>query len=239
MIENQEKGAGMMFLEEENDPYEGLSDDERRARIAQETLQKAHNFVDGVAANLRSVLNERKQSELSSDIPLCTQQYGTDCGIACARMALQYYGNEDMGTDGFITRGRELGADIMIINDVNGDPGPISTPGLTKRVAESCGIDVKNNVTSWDGSQQSFISALMAGQPIEIGLPYSAIHPEDERPRHHGVIVKGFRISDSDDIQFIINDPKPEVGGEIEIDRYTLAKGLTKMFTIYEKKKEL
>lgn len=233
MAENLESSG---FITDPNDPYQGLTDEERRLRIAQEALSKAEDFVDRMASDLKMVLKQKSEPDCLNNIPLCVQEYGTDCGIACARMALQYYGVEDMGTNGFVSRGHDLGVEAMTINDVDGNPEPVATPELVKKVVESFNIEQQMISTSGESSRQTFIDAILAGQPIEVGLPFSAIHPEDQRQRFHGIIVKGFKLNESNDIEFVINDPKPKIGGEKIINGNVLAKGLTKMFTVYRMK---
>lgn len=232
MAENLES---FEYITDPDDLYQGLNDEERRLRIAQEALNRAEDFVVKAVIDLKKALEQENESEHINNIPLCTQEYGTDCGIACARMVLQYYGIEDMGTNGFVAKGHVLGTEAIILDDVDGNPGPAASPDLIRKVLRPFNVDQQIFSTSGEDSRQIFIDAMLSDQPIEVGLPFSAIHPEDQRPRYHAIIVKGFRSNDSNDIEFVINDPKPEIGGEKTIDGKTLAKGLTKIFTVYQK----
>jgi len=75
------------------------------------------------------------------------------------------------------------------------------------------------------------LEALVKQRPIIVGIDFYALHPDYEKDitRSHGIVIKGYKLDEKGQIKILANDPKPKVGGEIELSYAQFLKAIEKM----------
>ncbi len=204
-----------------------------------ESSREISRVADQLSQTLIDDLGERGAREQILNIPVLTQEYGTDCGIACARMAVVHFGEEDPGTDGLSQKAEKAGFPFRMIRDAKGGKGPSADPAqLADILRDEYAIKRETKHTSPEEKASAIVQALKAGDPVQLSIFYHDLHPEDtsEMNRNHAVLVKGYRVKEGGEFVLVANDPKPEVGGETEIGKDLLERVLEGPVYVYSKK---
>ncbi len=203
---------------------------------------EAQELAEKISEVLSANLKENDLNEKIAPVPNLYQQYSTDCGIAVDRMVIAYYGFEDPGTDEYVTLAKERDLNIREATGADGKTGPASDDVTTQRLLESKYNIFRRPVFGSNEDQlNGFTQSLINARPILLSFNFHDLHPEDKSTmeRSHAVLVKGYRFNSEGQLVIVINDPKPEVGGEIEIEENKLAKALQKDFFVYSNKEEI
>jgi hypothetical protein len=190
-------------------------------QLHQELQEKVEEISKKIQDALRDDLHERGKHENIHEVPVLYQEYGTDCAIAVARMAMAYYGEEDTGTDEFVREATELGADVPEAIDAVDNKGPRGTPQTLTVVLEKHGINLR---LSKHPLEESFVRAIKRGDPIYLAINFHTLYPDDTSTliRDHAVLAKGYRLKEDGSIAVVVNDPKPVIGGERELTQEQL-----------------
>lgn len=199
---------------------------------AKKSEEIAREIFDG----LKKDLQEQKIREKIINIPLIEQSGGTDCAIACLRMVLTYLTDKykDTGFENFIELSKDCyGIEFRTVKGVYGDSGfegdSLSISRFIERSKKDYDIQMKD--LSKKEQYHELLKALKHQQPILMGVDFHVLHPDYERDikRSHMVLIKGYRLDENDEIKLVVNDPKPKVGGELEISQQQLAKAIENM----------
>lgn len=89
---------------------------------------QAQKLAQQIADVLKNDLKEKNVQEKTTQVPLLYQEYSTDRGIACDRMALAYFGFEDDGTDNLVDQAKEMGLDYLETKGADNLVGPADHP---------------------------------------------------------------------------------------------------------------
>lgn len=186
---------------------------EEKQRELQERTAAVRQKIEEVLAR---DLYEQEINQKVLKVPALTQEYGTDCAIALARMAIAYYGEEDRGTDGFVQEAKDLGVAVPEVLDASGRLGPQGDISAIMKVLHKHGISLGPSRMPLD---EWFVESIRNGELIYLSINFHTLHPEDETAlnRNHAILAKGYRLNEEGRLTIVVNDPKPEVGGEKEL----------------------
>lgn len=204
-------------------------------QVQEQKEKRANELAEFIVNRLQADLAANSLTERVTNLPVLQQEFGTDCAIANARMALVQFGHEDNGTKGFIEEANNLGITVPTTKDATGKEGPRADITIIQPILARYGISAR--LISGPEAGEQFVEALKSGNPVQLSIDFHVLHPNDtsELVRNHAVMAKGYRLKDNQDIILVANDPKPTVGGELEINRSILEKALDYPFTIYTK----
>lgn len=227
-------------------PQDLESDGSRQAKTedapVQNTIeQRAEKMGHEITLVLKNDLESKSVSEIVMPITPLFQDYSTDCGIACDRMAITYFGIEDTGTDRLVAMAHEMGLSYLERQGADGQVGPVNDPATSQNLLrEKFGISKNYSFGTDETKVKKFTNALLNSCPIVLSISFHDLHPEDpsEMKRNHAVLVKGYGTDSKGNLQLVVNDPKPGIGGELIMDQELLEKALVNGFNIYEKEKQ-
>jgi hypothetical protein len=219
--------------------FEVTEDLDEEITLEEEYKAKQEKIIElwqKIKEALTDDLKESGKTEHKADVPVLYQEYGTDCAIALARMALAYYGVGDMGTDSFVREAVEMGANIPYVVDAKDQKGPQGNPTAIMSVLAKHGVVMGQAGFPAD---EGFVSSIKKGEPIYLSIRFHTLHPEDQTTmdRSHAVLATGYRLNERGELVILVNDPKPGIGGAKELTKEQFSEALEYLpLTVFRKR---